>query len=64
LAIPAISLIFEASVSSLPSVLVWPPAELLRPYPAKDMTAFPVSTAVNSPKNDRAGLIEPLQANT
>ena len=41
-----------------------PPADLLPPYPATDMTAYPVSTAVNSPKNDRAGLVEPLMANS
>ena len=26
--------------------------ELLKPYPAERMEAYPVSTAVNSPKND------------
>jgi putative SOS response-associated peptidase YedK len=35
-----------------------PPADLLRPYPADGMTAFPVSMAVNSPKNDRPELIQ------
>jgi putative SOS response-associated peptidase YedK len=32
---------------------------LLRPYPAGDMEAYPVSTLVNSPKNDRPELIAP-----
>ena len=34
--------------------------ELLVPYPAEEMVAYPVSTQVNSPKNDDPGLIEPL----
>ena len=33
---------------------------LLRPYPADEMTAYPVSTLVNSPANDNPGCIEPL----
>lgn len=40
-----------------------PPEELqrlLRPYPADAMTAFPVSSYVNSPANDDARCIEPL----
>lgn len=35
---------------------------LLRPYPAGEMEAWRVSTLVNSPKNDRPELIEPLSA--
>ena len=35
---------------------------LLRPYPAERMVAYPISTRVNSVKNDDAGLIEPLTA--
>ncbi|MFQ5433740.1 MAG: SOS response-associated peptidase [Anaerolineae bacterium] len=35
---------------------------LLRPYPAEKMTAYPVSTHVNSPRNDDAVCIEPLPA--
>lgn len=35
---------------------------LLRPYPADEMEAWPVATLVNSPKNDRPELIEPLSA--
>jgi len=33
---------------------------LLRPYPAKGMTAFPVSTRVNNPANDTPECIEPF----
>jgi putative SOS response-associated peptidase YedK len=33
---------------------------LLRPYPGDDLRAYPVSTAVNDPENDRPGLIEPI----
>ena len=33
--------------------------ELLRPYPADAMAAYRVSTRVNSPKNDDAGVIDP-----
>ncbi len=32
---------------------------LLRPYPAKEMDAYPVSTLVNSPVNDRAECVVP-----
>lgn len=43
-----------------------PPAskltELLQPYPAGEMTAFPVSTLVNSPGNDLPACIEPVAA--
>ena len=35
-----------------------PPADLLRPYPAAGMTAYPVSKAVNSPAKDMPSLIE------
>ena len=33
-------------------------AELLEPYPAAEMRAYPVSTAVNDPANDSPGLVE------
>jgi putative SOS response-associated peptidase YedK len=33
---------------------------LLRPFPAEELTAYPVSLLVNSPKNDDAKLIEPM----
>jgi putative SOS response-associated peptidase YedK len=36
-----------------------PPADLLKPYPAAGMTAYPVSKAVNSPALDEPSLIEP-----
>ena len=32
--------------------------DLLKPYPADEMEAFPVSTMVNSPRNDGPQLIE------
>ena len=35
--------------------------DLLRPYPAGAMKAYPVSTRVNVPKNDDATLIEPVE---
>jgi putative SOS response-associated peptidase YedK len=33
---------------------------LMRPYPAGEMEAYPVSTAVNNPRNDAAACVEPL----
>jgi putative SOS response-associated peptidase YedK len=36
---------------------------LLKQYPDKEMEAYPVSTAVNIPKNDSAELILPLKRN-
>src|SRR5512133_1261386 len=38
--------------------------KLLAPYPAAEMTAYPVSTLVNSPANDRAELLAPAPADT
>ena len=35
------------------------PRELMRPYPAEPMTMWPVSTRVNSYKNDDESLIAP-----
>jgi len=35
--------------------------ELLGPYPDDEMRAYPVSTAVNSPANDRPELVEPVE---
>jgi putative SOS response-associated peptidase YedK len=32
----------------------------LRPYPAEDLVAYPVSPAVSNPRNDAAQLIAPL----
>ena len=31
----------------------------IRPYPSEEMTAYPVSTLVNNPKNDRAECVVP-----
>ena len=36
------------------------PSKLLKPYPAEEMTAFPVSTLVNSPRNESAACIDPV----
>ncbi|GAB3677388.1 SOS response-associated peptidase [Halopiger thermotolerans] len=36
-------------------------AGLLEPYPADEMRAYPVSTAVNDPSNDEPSLLEPLE---
>jgi putative SOS response-associated peptidase YedK len=36
------------------------PSELMRPCPPDMLTAYPVSTAVNSPRNDDPALVEPL----
>lgn len=33
---------------------------LLQPYPTEEMTAYPVSTKVNNPKNDRPECIQPI----
>jgi putative SOS response-associated peptidase YedK len=38
-----------------------PPADLLKPYPPKDMTTYPVSKAVNSPAKDEPSLIERIE---
>jgi putative SOS response-associated peptidase YedK len=35
---------------------------LLRPYPAEEMVALPVSPRVNSPHNDDPSLVEPIEA--
>lgn len=35
-------------------------ADILAPYPAEEMTAYPVSKRVNSPRNNGPDLIEPL----
>ncbi|WAL60664.1 SOS response-associated peptidase [Thermocoleostomius sinensis] len=37
---------------------------LLRPYPAEAMQSYPVSLKVNSPKNDTAECIQPLDQST
>ena len=38
------------------------PELLLQPFPAVRMRAYPISTRVNSPRDDDAGLIEPIRA--
>ncbi|MGB7925118.1 MAG: SOS response-associated peptidase [Pyrinomonadaceae bacterium] len=38
--------------------------EMLRPYPAEEMIGYPVSTSVNSPLNQGAGLIERADLNS
>lgn len=40
------------------------PAELLRPYPASEMTSYPVSSAVNSPRSRGESLIERVSLNS
>lgn len=36
-------------------------AELLQPYPAEQMDAYPVSTAVNDPANDSPAVVDPSE---
>ena len=36
------------------------PSDLLRPFPADAMTMWPISTRVNSPRNDDADLLTPM----
>ncbi|MFB5660451.1 SOS response-associated peptidase [Alteribacillus sp. HJP-4] len=36
-------------------------SSLLEPYPSENMTAYTVSTIVNSPKNDTKSILEPLE---
>lgn len=38
--------------------------ELLRPYPAEEMNAYPVSLMINSPRNQGANLVEQLTINS
>lgn len=38
------------------------PMALIQPYPANRMSAYPVSTRVNSPRNDDAAVIERVSA--
>lgn len=37
--------------------------EMLRPYPAEELTSYPVSTAINSPRSQGAELIEQMPVN-
>jgi len=34
---------------------------LLRPYPSEELTAYPISTLVNDPRNDAPQVLEPVQ---
>ena len=38
-----------------------PPSGVFDPFPAEEMEAFPVSTRVNSPRNDDTSLVEPVE---
>jgi len=38
------------------------PADLIRPYPADEITAWPVSTRVNKADNEDAGLLDAVDA--
>ena len=38
--------------------------ELLRPFPSGEMVSYPVSTLINSPRNQGAELIEEMQVNS
>ncbi|WP_207586672.1 SOS response-associated peptidase family protein [Halomontanus rarus] len=38
------------------------PRDLLEPYPADELRAYPVSTAVNSPANDEPSLVESIES--
>jgi putative SOS response-associated peptidase YedK len=37
-----------------------PPVDLLKPYPARDMAAWKVGSAVGNVRNNRPELVEPL----
>src|SRR5262249_15410641 len=38
-----------------------PPADILRPYAAAEMEAYPVSKAVNSPAKDEVGMMDRIE---
>jgi putative SOS response-associated peptidase YedK len=38
--------------------------EMLRPYPAGEMSSYPVGTSVNSPRNQGARLVERAAVNS
>jgi len=38
------------------------PADLIRPYPADDLVAWPVSKRVNAPKNDDSSILDRVEA--
>ena len=35
--------------------------EMLRPYPAEEMTAYPVNTVVNNPRNEMKEYVEAVK---
>ena len=37
------------------------PGDLMRPFPAKPMRMWPISTRVNKPENDDPSLVEPIE---
>jgi putative SOS response-associated peptidase YedK len=37
------------------------PRDLLAPYPSEPMSMWPISTRVNSPRNDAEGIIERVE---
>ena len=40
------------------------PHELMRPFPAKRMRMWPISTRVNKPLNDDPSIVEPIELAT
>ena len=36
------------------------PGDLMRPFPAKPMRMWPISTRVNKPENDDPSIVEPI----
>ena len=38
--------------------------EMLRPYPAEEMTGYPVGVSINSPRNQGVALIERAAVNS
>jgi putative SOS response-associated peptidase YedK len=38
--------------------------DILQPYPEDDLSIYPISRAVNDPKNDSAAVIEPVEPDT
>ena len=40
---------------------MYDPASLIRPYPADEMTVWPVSTRMNRPGNDNPGIFDRVE---
>ena len=40
------------------------PCDVMRPFPAKLMRMWPISTRVNKPENDDRSIIEPIELAT